>query len=287
MSEKSQPPIMITRFAPSPTGLLHLGHAYSALLAQNQARQAGGRLLLRIEDIDPLRCHSEFEAAIFEDLGWLGLSWEQPVRRQSDHMDTYKKAVERLEGMGLLYPCFCSRKDIRDEIAEAGRAPHQGPEGPHYPGICRVLTRAEVRERREACEPFALRLDHQKALSVINGPIHWHDTAGHEITAHPQQFGDVVLARKDIPTSYHLSVTIDDDLQGVNLVSRGEDLLPSTDIHRLLQELLGLSVPTYHHHPLLSDKDGRRLAKRHRSKTIKALREAGNSPEEVRAMAGL
>jgi glutamyl-Q tRNA(Asp) synthetase len=278
---------IVTRFAPSPTGLLHLGHAYSALLAENLAKQAAGQLLLRIEDIDPLRCHAEFETAIFEDLDWLGLEWELPVRRQSDHMDTYEEALARLEDMELLYPCFCSRKDIRDEIAAAGGAPHQGPEGPHYPGICRGLTRAEATQRREAGEPFALRLDTHRALSGIKGPLIWRDTDNLEFTARPEQFGDVVLARKDIPTSYHLAVTIDDDLQGVTLVSRGEDLLPSTDVHRLLQELLNLNVPTYHHHPLLNDKDGRRLAKRHKSETIRALREAGNSPEVVRAMAGI
>ncbi|MBC8267621.1 MAG: tRNA glutamyl-Q(34) synthetase GluQRS [Rhodospirillaceae bacterium] len=287
MNEQPVRPAIITRFAPSPTGLLHLGHGYSALLAQNLAKQAGGRFLLRIEDIDPLRCQPEFEAAIFEDLDWLGLEWEQPVRRQSDHMDTYEKALERLGEMALLYPCFCSRKDIRDEIAAAGGAPHQGPEGPHYPGICRALAKEDASARKEAGEPFALRLDTHKALSMIKEPLLWYDADGREFTARPEQFGDVVLARKDIPTSYHLAVTLDDDLQGVTLVSRGEDLLPSTDVHRLLQELLDLSVPTYHHHPLLNDKDGRRLAKRHKSETIRALREAGNSPEEVRAMAWL
>lgn len=286
MTEQS-PPTAVSRFAPSPTGLLHLGHAYSALFAEDLAKKAGGRFLLRIEDIDPGRCHGEFETAIYEDLDWLGLKWEQPVRRQSDHMDVYALALGRLEDMDLLYPCFCSRKDIREEIAAAGGAPHQGPEGPHYPGICRALPRTQTDERRQAGEAFALRLDNEKALSMVKGPLCWRDVERGDITAHPQRFGDVVLARKDIPTSYHLAVTIDDDLQGINLVSRGEDLLPSTDVHRLLQELLGLSVPAYHHHPLLSDENGQRLAKRTKSQTIRALREAGNSPAQVRAMAGL
>jgi glutamyl-Q tRNA(Asp) synthetase len=277
----------LTRFAPSPTGLLHLGHAYSALFAEQLAKKADGDFLLRIEDIDPVRCDAKFETAILEDLDWLGLKWQQPVRRQSDHMDVYAQALGRLEGMDLLYPCFCSRKDIREEIAAAGGAPHQGPEGPHYPGICRALPRTETDERRQAGEAFALRLDNEKALSMITGPLLWRDMERGEITAHPERFGDVVLARKDIPTSYHLAVTIDDDLQGINLVSRGEDLLPSTDVHRLLQELLGLSVPAYHHHPLLSNDKGERMAKRTKSQSIRALREAGNSPEQVRGMAGI
>lgn len=277
----------ITRFAPSPTGLLHVGHAYSALFAHRLAQQAGGQFLLRIEDIDPLRCQAQFEDAIFEDLAWLGLSWQQPVRRQSDHMDTYAGALARLEKMGLLYPCFCSRKDIRDEIAAAGGAPHQGPEGPHYPGICRDLPGPEADTRKQAGQPFALRLDNAKARAMADGPLLWVDQQRGEMTAQPQHFGDVVLARKDIPASYHLAVSIDDDLQGITLVSRGEDLLPSTDVHRLLQQLLGLKTPRYHHHGLLNDGDGRRLAKRHKSQTIRALREAGKSPDQVRAMTGL
>jgi len=282
-----KPPSMLTRFAPSPTGLLHLGHAYSALFAEALAKQASGRFLLRIEDIDPLRCMSKFEAAIFEDLAWLGLQWEQPVRRQSDHMDTYASALKRLEDMDLLYPCFCSRKEIRAEIAAAGGAPHQGPEGTHYPGICRNLSLDEAKARKQAGEPFALRLDGNKAMAKVSGPLRWYDKERGEITARPEQFGDVVLARKDIPTSYHLAVTIDDDLQGVTLVSRGEDILPATDIHRLLQELLGLNVPTYHHHPLLNDETGRRLAKRDKAETIQALREAGHTPQQVKEMTGL
>ena len=242
--------------------------------------------MLRIEDIDPLRCKPAFEAAIFEDMAWLGLAWEQPVRRQSDHMQTYARALTRLEERGLLYPCFCSRKEIRDEIEAAGGAP-QGPEGPHYPGTCHALPINEVHARKQAGEPYALRLDNNKALAEVDGQLVWHDCKLGDITAHPERFGDVVLARKDSPTSYHLAVTIDDDLQGVTLISRGEDLLPSTDIHRLLQELLGLNVPDYHHHPLLNDGEGRRLAKRDKAQTIRALREAGESPEHVKQMTGL
>ena len=285
MSEFSGP--IVTRFAPSPTGLLHLGHAYSALFAEGLAKRAGGRFLLRIEDIDPVRCHQEFEDSIYEDLTWLGLKWETPVLRQSECMDRYADALASLENRGLLYPCFCSRKDIRDEIAAAPTAPHHGPEGAHYPGICRGLDPKDAEARRQQGSAFALRLDTQKALASIKAPLTWRDPERGEFVAAPERFGDVVLARKDIPTSYHLAVTIDDDLQGVTLVSRGDDLLPATDIHRLLQELLGLSQPRYHHHPLLTGADGERLAKRTRSLTIRALRESGKSPQDVHRMAAL
>ena len=276
-----------TRFAPSPTGHLHLGHAYSALFAEALARQSGGRFQLRIEDIDGVRCKAEHEAAIFEDLAWLGLEWEQPVRRQSDHMDDYAAALARLDDLELLYPCFCTRKDIRDEIKNANHAPHHGPEGPHYPGICRNLDRSEAARRKQAGEPFALRLDNKKALAMTKGPLVWRDLDRGDITARPERFGDVVLARKDIPTSYHLAVTIDDNLQGVTLVSRGEDLMPSTDVHRLLQELLDLNVPEYHHHKLLDDDSGQRLAKRDNALTIKTLRQSGKTAYDVREMAGV
>ena len=278
---------VVTRFAPSPTGHLHLGHAYSALFAEKLARQAGGRFLLRIENIDPVRCNVAHETAICEDLTWLGLNWEAPVRRQSDHLGDYAEALARLDGMELLYPCFCTRSDIRKEIASAPHAPHHGPEGQHYPGTCRRLDRHEAATRRQAGEPFALRLDTQKALTMIDGPLFWHDLERGNIIARPEAFGDIVLARKDFPTSYHLAVTVDDDLQGVTLVTRGEDLLPATDVHRLLQELLGLDVPDYHHHPLLGDENGQRLAKRDNSLTLGALRNAGKTADDVRTMAGL
>jgi glutamyl-Q tRNA(Asp) synthetase len=274
---------VVTRFAPSPTGLLHLGHAYAALFAFEAAREVGGRFLLRIEDIDRGRCRPEFAAAIEEDLDWLGLSWERPVRRQSEHMADYRSALDRLEAMRLLYPCFCSRAEIAAEIERAGHAPH-GPDGPVYPGTCRAMPAAERERRMARGEGFALRLD-TAAGATLAGPLSFADRARGRIATRPQTFGDVVLARKDTPTSYHLAVTVDDALQGVTLVTRGEDLLPATDVHRLLQALLGLPVPEYHHHRVLADMSGRRLAKRDRAATLRSLREAGHAPEEVRALA--
>jgi glutamyl-Q tRNA(Asp) synthetase len=272
-----------TRFAPSPTGLLHLGHAFSAVFAA-RAAEPGGRFLLRIEDIDGGRCRPDFEEAIYEDLAWLGLGWQQPVRRQSEHMADYAAALEQLSAQGLIYPCFCTRSDIRAEIDRAGGAPH-GPDGPVYPGLCRELSTDERARRTGAGEAHALRLD-MTAACTVTGPLSWFDRKRGEIDADPARFGDVVLARKDTPKSYHLAVTIDDALQDIDLVTRGEDLLPSTDIHRLLQALLALSTPEYHHHPLVVDEDGRRLAKRDVSRTIRSLREAGLSPQDVLRMAG-
>ena len=277
-------PETVTRFAPSPTGLLHLGHAHSALFAWNAARAAGGRFLLRIEDIDIGRCRPEFVTALMEDLLWLGLTWPQPVRRQSEHLADYRLALERLQAQGLLYPCFCTRRDIADEIARSGAAP-QGPDGPIYPGICRHLSAQEGALRIAADEAYALRLDVAKAKAAA-GPLHWHDRGQGVISAMPDLFGDVVLARKDIATSYHLSVTVDDALQGVTLVTRGDDLLAATHIHRLLQALLELPVPEYHHHGLIADESGRRLAKRDDSRSLRSLKEAGHGAGEIRAMAG-
>jgi len=273
---------VITRFAPSPTGYLHLGHAHAALFVARAA--AGGRFLLRIEDIDSTRCQRKFEAALSEDLAWLGLTWETPVRRQSEHMDDYARALDALRVMGLLYPCFCTRKDIAAEIARAGVAPH-GPDGPLYPGTCRTLPAEERARRMAEGEPFALRLDMARAVERA-GPLVWRDRGAGVVVAEPARFGDVVLARKEIPTSYHLAVTVDDALQGVSLVTRGEDLFAATHVHRLLQALLGLPTPEYHHHRLLADSTGRRLAKRDQAATLRGLREAGRSPAEVRAMAG-
>lgn len=270
---------IVTRFAPSPTGYLHLGHAYSALFAEEMAGKAGGRFLLRIEDIDPARCRPEFESAIYEDLAWLGLFWEQPVRRQSEHLADYCQALDRLQDMELLYPCFCSRKDI----AGSGHAPH-GPDGPLYPGTCRGLSATERAERMEAGQPFALRLDMAAAVRLA-GPLVWRDAAVGEQTAQPEIFGDVVLARKDVPTSYHLAVTLDDHLQGVTLVTRGRDLFEATHVHRLLQALLGLDVPQWHHHPLLMGPSGQRLAKRDRSETLRALRGRGLEVDDLRTLA--
>ncbi len=276
--------LLVTRFAPSPTGYLHLGHAHSALFAWHAAKKSGGRFLLRIEDIDLGRCRSDFEEAIHEDLGWLGLTWEEPVRRQSDHLDDYGDSLSRLEEAGLLYPCFCTRKEIRAELARAPSAPH-GPDGPVYPGTCRGLDGEARAARIEAGAPYALRLDMSEALAKA-GPLVWHDRGAGRQEAEPARFGDVVLARRDIATSYHLAVTLDDALQGVTLVTRGADLFAASHIHRLLQALLDLPVPDWHHHDLIHDETGKRLAKRHDALAIRALRAAGKGPAEVRALAG-
>lgn len=275
----------VTRFAPSPTGRLHLGHAYAALFAAEAARGAQGRFLLRIEDIDATRCRPEWEAGIFEDLAWLGLAWEEPVRRQSRHMADYQDALTRLEAMGLLYPCFCTRKEIAAEHAAMGAAPH-GPNGPAYPGTCRSLSAAVRRDRRADGRPYALRLDMAMAMAAA-GPLTWFDRGRGAIAADPAPFGDVVLARKETPASYHLAVTVDDHLQGVTLITRGEDLFAATHVHRLLQALLGLDAPEYHHHGLIADEQGRRLAKRDNAPTLAALRAAGATPESVRDRLGM
>jgi glutamyl-Q tRNA(Asp) synthetase len=274
--------MMVTRFAPSPTGYLHLGHAHAALFAARAA--VDGRFLLRIEDIDSTRCRRQFEDTICEDLAWLGLHWEQPVRRQSEHMDDYARALDALRAMELLYPCFCTRKDVATEIARAGVAPH-GPDGPLYPGTCRTLPAEERARRMAEGAPFALRLDMARAVERA-GPLAWRDRGAGIVTAEPARFGDVVLARKETPASYHLAVTVDDALQGVTLVTRGDDLFAATHVHRLLQALLGLPTPGYHHHRLLVDDTGRRLAKRNRAATIRGLRATGHNPAQVRAMAG-
>ncbi len=280
--------MLTTRFAPSPTGLLHLGHAHSALCGWTRAQRDGGRFLLRIEDIDTTRCRPEWEAAIFEDLAWLGLTWEEPVRRQSEHFDDYRAALARLDAAGLLYPCFCTRKEIEAEILAAAGAPHlalQGPDGPLYPGTCRRLDAAARRERIANGRPYALRLNMAEAVAR-SGPLRWRDERAGEQRAQAELFGDAVLARKEIPASYHLAVVVDDHLQGVTLVMRGEDLFAATHVHRLLQALLGFPAPVWHHHGLLTDARGQRLAKRHDATAIRTLRAAGRSPAEVRALAG-
>jgi glutamyl-Q tRNA(Asp) synthetase len=271
--------VIVTRFAPSPTGRLHLGHAYSAWLAYRFARDRGGRFLLRIEDIDPGRSRAEFVDGIVEDLGWLGLDWDGPMRRQSEHLGDYAAALERLKAAGLVYPCFCTRREIEAEIAASGAAPH-GPDGPVYPGTCRRLP-ADEREARLASEPHAWRLD--MAATARAGPLAWQDSAVGEVVARPELFGDVVLARKDAPTSYHLAVVHDDALQGVTDIVRGEDLFAATHVHRLLQALLGLPTPRYHHHPLIRDDSGRRLAKRDRAATLAELRDGGADPLAILA----
>ena len=269
---------VVTRFAPSPTGELHLGHAYSALIAWRRAEEAGGRFLLRIEDIDIRRCRREFETAIETDLRWLGLAWDGPVRRQSEHFADYGKVLDQLDGRGLIYPCFCTRADI----AAAGSAPH-GPDGPLYPGTCRHLSPQERRDRIAAGREFCLRLDCVRAARDA-GPYAFHDEGQGRVTGEPLLFGDVVIARKDTPTSYHLAVTVDDHLQGVTLVTRGEDLLPSTHVHVLLQKLLGYETPGYAHHRLLTDPSGRRYAKRDRALTLHSLRDSGKTPADLLAL---
>ncbi len=268
-----------TRFAPSPTGHLHLGHAYSALYSAEYASKSGGTFILRIEDIDRGRCRDEFEQAIYEDLGWLGLEWQLPVRRQSDHMEDYRKPLDLLHERELLYPCFCTRREIATEIGASGHAPH-GPDGALYPGTCRGLSKNEREDRVAAGREFALRLNMAEAARQA-GPLFWEDAEKGKMTATPEIFGDVVLARKDIPTSYHLAVTHDDHAQNITMVVRGDDLFEATHVHRLLQALLGFNTPDYHHHPLVRDDSGRRLAKRNQALTLNFLRNSGVSREEV------
>lgn len=275
--------MLATRFAPSPTGYLHRGHAFSALFAERLARDARGRFVLRIEDIDQGRCRPEFTQAIFEDLAWLGLAWETPVRHQSRHMADYKAGRDRLSAMGVLYPCFCTRADIKREIAASGAAPHDGE--PVYPGTCRALSPDEAAARIASGSGYALRLDVAKALA-LTGPLDWHDREAGTQRAAPERFGDVVLARKDIPASYHLCVALDDHAQGIDLVTRGRDLFDATHIHRLLQALLGLNVPDYRHHALLTGTDGERLAKRAGSPRLRDLRAAGADPAALVADLG-
>jgi glutamyl-Q tRNA(Asp) synthetase len=267
---------VVSRFAPSPTGRLHLGHAYSAILAHDYAREYGGRLLLRIEDIDPGRTREAFVAGIVEDLAWLGLSWDGEVVRQSQRLPLYAEALARLKARGLVYPCFCTRSAIAAEIGASAAAPH-GSDGPLYPGICRRFSEGERAARM--AEPHAWRLDVAKAAAQA-GPVTWRDGET-EVRAEPETFGDVVLARKDAPVSYHLAVTVDDAAQGVTDVVRGRDLFAATHVHRLLQALLGLPTPVYHHHALLADAAGRRLAKRHGAPSLADLRERGADPQAL------
>lgn len=276
----------VTRFAPSPTGFLHLGHVYASMFAFEAARRTGGRFLLRLEDIDQQRCRPEFAQAIQDDLRWAGLRWDGHVVRQSERQHLYLSALERLKQRGLAYPCFCSRKQIRHEVEEAGHAPH-GPAGEVlYPGVCRHLSDEERRYRIARGEPFAWRLDVEKAMAVT-GPLQWYDIRAGWIEARPQDLGDVVLGRKDAVTSYHLAVTVDDAAQGVTLVTRGEDLFQATHAHRLLQALLGLPVPRWYHHNLVADRNGMRMAKRNGATTLRHLRGLGHSPADLPRLVGL
>jgi glutamyl-Q tRNA(Asp) synthetase len=267
---------LTTRFAPSPTGLLHRGHALSALLAWRMARANGGRFILRIEDIDTTRCRPEYEAAILDDLAWLGLDWDGPVWRQSERGAMYRAALEQLIALGVAYPCFCTRADI----AAAASAPH-GSDGSLYPGTCRDLG-SDERARRLASDAAAWRLDVAAALAIA-GPLEWHDAWAGPQQADPAASGDFVVARRDIGTAYALAVVVDDAAQGVTDVVRGRDLFEATHGQRLLQALLGLPTPRYHHHGLVLGADGRRLAKRDRGETLAALRAAGADPMPLHA----
>ncbi len=278
----------VLRFAPSPNGELHLGHALSALVTWETARRLGGRFLLRIEDIDIGRCRPEYETAIYEILAWLGLDWEEPVRRQSDHFDDYEAALATLKSMGLVYPCFVTRA----EIAAATKAPNwpRDPDGaPLYPGLSKGMGEGERTRLMEEGRAFALRIDIERAQAMA-GPLAWTeiDETGstRRINADPSRWGDVVIARKDVPTSYHLSVTVDDAIQGITHVTRGRDLYEATAIHRLLQTLLCLPEPVYAHHRLIAGADGRKLSKSRRDTGLKTLRAAGATPDDIRRMIG-
>ena len=287
------PPVF--RFAPSPNGYLHLGHAYSALLNFDLARMSGGRLLLRIEDIDTARCRPEFEAAIDEDLGWLGIAWETPVRRQSEHLADYRQALEKLSAQGLVYPSFESRAEIASLVAEReAQAPWpRDPDGaPLYPGTAKLLSPDERARLIESGVPYALRLD-MAAADARCGELGWLERgAGPDgetgrVAARPEAWGDVILARKETPTSYHLAVVVDDALQGVTEVVRGRDLFHATGVHRLLQQLLGLPSPAYRHHGLIPDASGRKLSKSTASTGLRELRAEGATPADIRRLIGL
>jgi glutamyl-Q tRNA(Asp) synthetase len=277
--------MIVTRFAPSPTGLLHLGHAFAAIIAC----EAGERFIVRIEDIDASRCREAFVAAIFEDLQWLGLRWEQPVMRQSARSAAYRTALQKLEAGGLVYPCFCTRKEIADEIARAVEASHGG-DGPTYPGTCRHLSESQRRDRLASGALYALRLNVAKAME-ITGPLTFQEEGqgpnGECGRIEVRAAGDVVLARKDFPAAYHLAVVVDDAHQSISLVTRGNDLFQSTHIHRLLQRLLDLPEPRYAHHRLILDAQGKKFSKRDGAVTLRALRVEGATPRSVRSQFGL
>jgi glutamyl-Q tRNA(Asp) synthetase len=300
----------VTRFAPSPTGRLHLGHAFSALTAFDAARREGGRFLLRIEDIDQTRCRPEYETALYDDLAWLGLQWETPVRRQSDHFDDYARALDRLRALGVVYRCFLTRRELMEESARAPHPPtdnqqddphHASQDNPQdapapYAGPAHPMSRDEEDARLAAGQPFAWRLSMSCSQDLLGEEFSRLDFIAESDGPNPEQMsiparpalaGDVILARKDTPASYHLCVVHDDALQGVTHVIRGRDLLAATSVHRLLQRLLDLPAPIYRHHRLLTDADGRRYAKRDRSLTLAALREAGVAPADIRRQIGL
>jgi glutamyl-Q tRNA(Asp) synthetase len=287
--------VPVFRFAPSPNGFLHLGHALSALINFDAASETGGRFLLRIEDIDAARCRPEYEKAIYEDLAWLGPTWEEPVRRQREHFEEYRAMLTRLDVQGLLYPSFETRSEIAAQVVERERNspwPRDPDGAPLYPGTARAVEPEERQRRIVNGKTYALRLDTTLA-SARTGPLSWTDTGmgpnkeSGVIAVAPEQWGDIVLGRKELPTSYHLSVVVDDARQGVTNVARGQDLFWSTSIHRLLQELLGLPVPLYHHHRLILDAQGHKLSKSTRATALRELRAGGATPADIRRMIGL
>ncbi|MHA6288941.1 tRNA glutamyl-Q(34) synthetase GluQRS [Maricaulis sp. CAU 1757] len=282
-----------TRFAPSPTGHLHLGHAFSAWTAFRAACEADGRFLLRIEDIDTVRCKPEFEPVILDDLIWLGLDWEEPVRRQSEHFDDYAGVLERLRELGVVYRCFKTRREILEDIARAPHGTGEGPEGAIYRGPAEPMSEDEAQARMAAGESFAWRLSQARCHEVLGdrfAAMGFVEEGGpdgpREVQADPAPLGDVILGRKDVGTSYHVAVVHDDALQGITHVIRGVDLFDMTPLHVLLQTLLGLPTPVYRHHRLLTDASGKRFAKRDKAATLKAMREAGMSGDAVRAQFG-
>jgi glutamyl-Q tRNA(Asp) synthetase len=269
--------MLITRFAPSPTGYLHLGHAYSALTAYRKAKEAGGKFLLRIEDIDASRCRPQFYEAIYEDLHWLGISWEKEILIQSKHLNDYADMLTKLDKLGLIYRCYCTRKEIKEQSEKIFGAPHKN-ETIIYAGTCRNRTT----QPEDGNKQFSYRLNIDKAMDYLGGKdLYWQDEAVGQVKANPFRFGDVILARKDCPTSYYMACTFDDARQNVNFVTRGKDLFEATDIQVLLQNLLGLPTPTYYHHPLICDENGQRLAKRSDAASIRSYREKGLSPKEI------
>ena len=285
----------VLRFAPSPNGPLHLGHALSALTGWAWAQRLGGRFLVRIEDIDPERSSEAHIEGIFRDLAWLGVPWEEPVLRQSQHLDRYEAAADRLAGLGLLYPCFASRREIAEASAAEG-VPRDPDGAPLYPGLHRAMPAEEAAARRRRGEPHVMRLDMKRALAMAaerldGAPLDFveldEDGTAQRILCDPARWGDVVIQRKDVPTSYHLSVVVDDACQGITHVTRGRDLYAATDIHRLLQALLDLPEPLYAHHRLIVDETGRKLAKSARDTSLAELRAAGATPADIRRMIGL
>jgi glutamyl-Q tRNA(Asp) synthetase len=287
--------VPVFRFAPSPNGYLHLGHALSALINFDMARASGGRFLLRLEDIDQIRCRPEYETAIYQDLTWLGIRWEEPVLRQSEHLDRYRAALTQLERDGVVYPSFESRAEIARLVEERDRSSMRWPRDPDgaplYPGAAHELSPAERARRIAAGEPYALRLDMASAIAGT-GPLFWNETDGvHDkrdtVAATPEVWGDVVLGRKETPTSYHLSVVVDDAWQGVTHVTRGQDLAAATSVHRVLQTLLTLPAPVYDHHRLILSRDGQKLAKSNGATALRLLRNQGATPADIRRLVGL